>query len=739
MRFVKAPKPSRSSVTTSKGTYRNAKGNRTNHPKKAETPVKFVGVDGEGITVNVVDSNGVCDRQHRYVLFGVGEHQISNPTGLEWWQIFDFLYQFNKPGTAFVGFFLGYDFTQIFKTLREDRAWILLTTEGKAKRRHKIPGKTPHPVEARTPSGNVWQFDVLGMKRLRIRPKKCDCPTPTCPCRQSAWMFVCDAGSYFQSSFLKAINPSGYSPGTEVVTADEYATIAEGKERRSTAVLDDEMRMYNKLENHILSRVMATVDAGLHEIGIHLSPSKWFGPGQAAQAWLRNEGVPTREQTLHAVPPYFMEAARMSYFGGWFELFLHGHVPGPVYEYDINSAYPHQIARLPCLLHGTYTHGEGSPPRDLGSDALCLVYARVWSPNMPVGRQGQHIGAMLHRHPSGNILRPLATEGWFWWDELQAAQRAGLVKTLHARGRQQLLRWVRYEPCLCPPPIRNVSTLYQKRLEVGKDTPLGKSAKLVYNSMYGKFAQSLGEPVYANPVYASRITSGCRKQILDAMATHPGGLREVAMVATDAVYFLSPHPHLHVSSSLGDWDTKTKRNLTLFKPGVYWDDATRDSINQGNVASFKARGFKASDFSAALSKVDKEFNLWEDMATPTGWPQVEFKASFAMVSALQALRRNDWTLAGRVSTGVDLLQDSDPFTKRVGLYRDVIDGRQVYRSSPHYGMNEGAGRPEWIPSMPYEKRFGMEDPFSDEYREQFGITEDGTVYDVLAWTLGGKE
>jgi hypothetical protein len=278
---------------------------------------------------------------------------------------------------------------------------------------------------------------------------------------------------------------------------------------------------------------------------------------------------------------------------------------------------------------------------------------------------------------------------------------------------------------------------------MGKDTPLGKSARLVYNSMYGKFAQSLGEPVFANPVYASLITSGCRTQILNAIATHPRGKADVVMVATDAVYFLSPHPGLVCGTSLGDWDAKTKNNLTLFKPGVYWDDATRDRIAAGHGAAFKARGFKAADFVQAIGRVDDAFSGWHalpdrSLDVESVWPSVEFQASFAMVSGLQALRRGDWSLAGQVSSGVKLEQNADPYSKRVGLYREETPAGHLYRSDPHYGMAEGNGRPEWIPSTPYEKRFGMEDPFSDEYREQFGITEDGALYDVLAWTLGDK-
>lgn len=741
MRFAKTPKPLHSSVITSAGRYRNSKGGITNHARKSETPVTFVGVDGEGINVNVVNTAGDCIREHRYVLFGVGDRQIVKPTGLQWWEIFDFLYQFNRPGKAFVGFFLGYDFTQIFKTLPADRAAMLLTSEGRAKRAHRIPGKAPHPVECRTPTGSAWQFDLLGGKRLRIRPKQCDCPIVTCACTKVPWMYICDAGPFFQSSFLKAVDPKDWTEGTEIVTPTEYETIREGKSRRSTAFLDDTMRAYNRLENDVLSRVMATLDRGLHDIGIHLPPSKWFGPGQAAQAWLKNEGVPSRVDVLGTVPPWYLEAARMAYFGGWFEIFLHGLIPGDTHEYDINSAYPHQIARLPCLLHGTYSSGTGLPDAQPGD--LTMVYGRVWSPSMPLATSNHPVGTMLHRNPTGNILRPYATEGWFWWDELKAAERARLVKRLDNRGRQQILKWVNYSPCTCPPPMRNVSALYEKRLAVGKNTPLGKTAKLVYNSMYGKFAQSLGEPLYANPIYASRITSGCRTQILDAIATHPDGVHALSMVATDAVYFLTPHPGLTVSRSLGDWDHKVRTDLTQFKPGVYWDAKVRESIRLGDSPAFKARGFKAGDFVAHLARIDAEFRNWDrytdaELRSNPRWPTVEFRTSFAMTTALQALRRNRWDQAGSVESGVPLIQDSDPHSKRQGLYRDAVDGRTVYRTTPHYGMTEGEGRPEWIPSTPYERRIGLDDPFSEEYREQFGITDDGTTLDLLYWVLGDK-
>lgn len=756
MRFEKTQKSRLTSVTT-KGTYVNKNGKITNHPrgeysahaKRKPLKVQFIGVDGEGMTVN---------GQHRYVLFGVGETQIEDTEGLRWSDVFDLLYSVHRSNgsrdTAYCGFFLGYDFSQIFKTLPEERARMLLTKEGRAKRAHREmkwgtlqtrgrPGMPPHPVEY-----DGWQFDMLGMKRLRIRPKICDCEIPSCKCEgKPSWMYICDVGSFFQSSFLKVIDPKGWQEGTEIVTPEEWTLIKAGKEKRSTAVLDDEMRMYNRLENVVLSRVMDTLNTGFQGIGINLSPAKWFGPGQAAQAWLRNESVPTREELGSVIPLRMAEAARASYFGGWFEIMMHGIIPGVTHEYDINSAYPSIIARLPCLLHGTYNYGSGLPPSN--PKALTLVYAAVQSSSQKYTWKWkeQHIGAMLHRE-KGQICRPMNTEGWFWLDELEVAHRAGLInKASIGTGIQ---KWAQYVPCDCEPPMANIAGLYQKRLEVGKTSPLGKAAKLVYNSGYGKFAQSEGmNPVFGNAIYASRITSGCRTMILEAIASHPLGKADVAMVATDAVYFLHEHPSLPLSDKLGEWDYTPRTNLTLFKPGVYWDDETRRRIADGENPNFKARGFKASDFTKALGRIDTEFRAWDELSdvqldkltksdmTITGvpaktmipWPKVKFVPSFVMTTALQALQRNKWELAGQVQTGVELTQDSDPWMKRSRLVRDTYHGRLIYRSFPRTHTFE--------PSEPYDKHFGMEDPWSDEFRAQLGETQEGRIMDILSWILNG--
>ena len=266
---------------------------------------------------------------------------------------------------------------------------------------------------------------------------------------------------------------------------------------------------------------------------------------------------------------------------------MHGHVPGTVYEYDIVSAYPHAMRRLPCLVHGRWRHYAGPRPPRLHPGQLRLVRCP------PGGVRGSdpYIGAMLHRRKDGSIVRPHVTGGWYWSFELEAAKRAGLVDEAQVDEA-----WT-YSPCPCPPPFAGLEHLFEHRLAVGKKTPAGKASKLVMNSGYGKAAQSVGERPFGCPVYAGLITATCRTMVLDAIAAHPEGTRAVVMVATDAVFFTSPLPSLDFSRvtiagkehpALGSWEEKTHKGLAVLKPGVYWDDESRQSISLGRHRSSSA-------------------------------------------------------------------------------------------------------------------------------------------------------
>lgn len=702
-------------------TYERETRYAVNQRRYRQKNFEFIAVDGEGAGFG---------RDHRYVLLGCGERYIENLEGISWKEAFTFLYEefLQRPGAAFVGFFLGYDFTQILKTLPEERARILLTDKGiNARKRTKSGGnRKPFPVRY-----EGWEFDLLPGRRLQIRPQVCNCHETSirrCTHKQSEWMYICDSGAFWQCSLLSAIQPRNWR--TPVVSDAEYKFIEEGKAQRSMTLeeyIKDRARVlkYMMLENEVFVRIMNELRAGFLEIGVNLRKDQWFGPGQAAASYFKKEKVPSREQLEKIVPEEFWESARQSYYGGWFEIFSHGIVPGISHEYDINSAYPFIIASLPCLLHGRYARGDGSPPGDVRSP-YTLVYARV-------SGNDRYIGALLNRDKDGRIRRPRITEGWYWLHEIQAAERAGLITDTDIR------EWHAYYPCDCPPPVRGFRDLYEHRLHVGKDTVLGKSCKLVYNSGYGKFAQSLGQSPYGNWVYASLITAGCRVMILDAIATHPQGSKSVLMVATDGIFFDSPHPGLPISKQLGAWDYSRRENLALFKPGVYWDDKARDAISRGDAIGFKARGVNARDFARRIGDIDQLFlraidtppefriKLWEaDNFTAYAekeWPWITFPVGFSLTSVKTALMRGDWSSAGETIINMTVIQDSDPSDKREGVYYDSRTNRL-------------RTRPVDIPdketvSIPYEKRYGMDDPFSQESREEFGITWDGVISDAI--------
>lgn len=642
----------------------------------------FIGVDGEGVT----DPDGT----HRYVLLTVGTESLHRDgatlTALE---IFKFLYdQFEEhPDAAFVGFYLGYDFAQWLRDLPAGRAAMLLSPAGIAKRKRLLPHLPPFPVE-----WQGWEFDMLGMRRLRLRPAH----PPNLP-----WLTVCDVGSFFQQSFLKAIDPAkSVSP---IVTAEEYATIARGKDGRAEHAFSEEMIRYNVLECDVLARLMAQQRDGLLSDNIELHKNQWIGPGQAAKAWFRSINVPKAKEIRERTSPNFRDAARQAYFGGWFEIMWHGPSPGASWSYDINSAYPADMATLPCLLHARF-HQDDAPieayvPGSLPHPRTMLVRARL---------QGSHpiVGAALHRTAKGKVLRPHNTRGWYWLAELEAAQLAGFIDRIIILER----RW--FEPCtICPPPLAPIVDLYEGRLRIGKNSPAGRSKRLIYNSGYGTLAQSVGQPAFGNAIYASMITSGCRTRILQAIGTHPRGARDLLMVATDSVTFRSQHTALELDDQkLGAWSETRHDNQTFFMPGVYWDDATRERLEEGIDPVLKSRGISARDLARRIRVLDRSWDRYDR----DGWPRLVLPVTFQLVSPAQALARGKWGLCGTVVRDGKRIIKSEPSMKRHAL--------RPGRSRPIHRLTDEQ-------STPYDRQFGEE--MSELSAMEFGDHPDMLIGSIL--------
>jgi len=690
--------------------------------RKRAGPQSFIAIDGEGVTDTVTG-------EHRYVLLTCGHRHLSQDgLHLKWNEIFDFLwscfeedYLASDKHPAYVGFYLKYDFAQWVRTLPENRARFLFTP---SLRKHREPHREPHPVRH---AG--WEFDYLVGKRFRLRPEgRTRISTMEKGKLKTPWMHICDAGAYFQSSFLKAIELTN-NPNP-VVTPEEYAIIERGKERRQNAEFDQHMIEYNLLECEVLSRLMGQLESGIREEGLKPSRKQWHGPGQVAQLWLRKIGAPTGEQLRKIIPEPVREAARASYYGGWFETFWHGPTKGTSYGYDINSAYPHVMSGLPCLLHANWKHRqEKSGGRKLTWTQKDELLALPWT-LVRAELKGHHrvVGAMLHRNRNKTIARPGHTIGWFWTHELRAAVEAGFVEDIRLFDVREFV-----QSCDCPPPLAPIAELYAGRIEVGKASPQGKARKLIYNSCAGKTQQSVGEPIYANPVYASLITAGCRTIITEAIGSHHNPL-DLLMVATDSVVFRTPHKGLELDRErLGAWTETTHENQSLFMPGVYWDDAARERIRLGQAGIFKSRGISARDLNKHISEIDAAWGRFKQ----DGWPKMTLDVSFQLVSPKQALARKRWDLCGVV------ISADRPETWQIDDQGNPKEPVRIINADPK--MKRIASRPgrshPWprcadLESLPYEGTFG--DEIREEQEKEYGDNPDGWPGGMIPEALLGE-
>lgn len=683
----------------------------TNAPARAAATralgTRFIGVDGEGYT----DALGV----HHYAMLSVGDMTLASGTALAFTDIMAFLWKcFEKDKTAaYVGFFLGYDFSQWFRTLPEDRAFMLLDRRGIDKRKRVLSGGNTVPFPVRF---DGWEFDILGNKRFKLRKEG-----------EKEWMYVCDTGAFFQASFLSVINPSNWPDGP-VCTDEEYATILEGKSHRADEYDEQswlaaipELTRYNIAENAVLSNVMKRYELGLMSIGVDLKRTQWYGPGAAAAAFMDLVGTVTSKDLQNEVDEKVLNLARQSYYGGWFEVFAHGIVPGESWEADITSAYPHAMAMMPAWDQCEYEWTKTMPEWGLvdatveGSDKIA--------------------GAMLCRRVNGSIYRPNKVRGVYWSFEIQAAIEAGLVDKVKVH-RGVNITW---DDTMHQPLMDAIPTLFRQRQSVGKSSPQGKAVKLVLNSLYGKSAQSIGSPKHSNPLAASYITAHCRTGILEAIAAQPDRTAGLLMVATDGVYFANRPVGLVEGSDLGEWEVAAKQRLTIVMPGVHYSDSSREAARVGDLSKLRTRGISAEGFANSIVELDRQFiELLKDPADLRNWPTMEITIKFKVQSPKAALAQGNWETAGTVERGGVRQLSSNPISKReppygatlftFGLGEPYVTERGYVRTFPYYLQSAAQ-------SVPYDKWFGMA-PVSDAV-ENYPDSPDGPVELELQYLLGG--
>jgi hypothetical protein len=629
----------------------------------------FAGIDGEGGNIN---------GRHEYMLLRAGDEELFNEDGKPLTSLQCLKFIANLPSDKiYVGFFFDYDVTMILRGLPRERLERLYQ---RGKRIMPSDPANCFPVDY-----GIYQFDYLPGKEFKVRRRIGEEKWGT-------WTYISDVGSFFQCTFVKALRQWFPEPEYAAIIAG----IASGKDLRAEfKELTTHTRHYCGHEVRMLELLMER----FREMcaGVNIRPQKWQGPGNLVSTVMRREGFPrNKDISLYdsSTGRYVMAMANAAYYGGRFEAGVIGNIEGPVYQYDINSAYPAVYRNLPCLLHGKW--------HTINSRSLDSVTSDLW-----IARIGYSHRANVHycgfpvRTHTGTIVFPREGRGVHWSHEIAAA--LPYLKDYHiANG------FIYEKLCDCS-PFDWVYAIYEERKRIGK-SGRGIPLKLVLNSTYGKLCQSIGVAPYANPIYASLITSYVRAQLYTAAmaskdASKPG--LGTLMLATDGL-FTTDKRDLPIGTGLGEWELTTHANLFVVQSGLYFLDGKLP----------KTRGTPA----ARIAAMENQFReAWSDYVPEVAkWEyDVQFRPCDVIVpvtnftSLALALARGKLNTAGQwVDQGKVVSFDwrskrritHPPIVYKEELYTLPIKGGVDFDNVP-YAKNiggtsvadrlEGTGQPDW--------------------------------------------
>lgn len=504
----------------------------------------YLGIDGEG--------QGRL--KHRYVLLAAADetgtktwHVKNFHSGLTTEQCLTFCVDLPQYARTFAYSF-NYDMTKMLQDVDDEALYLLFRPELR-QRTGREAYKGPYPVRWRD-----WNLNLQGTKFSITR---------TTDGRQR---IIWDIWKFYQSKFVSALEDWKVGDKAKVENMkhmkDKRADFDKESEEDVTQYCYDECQYMAELARKLVD---AHIKAGL-------KLKSFYGAGSSASAMLTKMGV---KEKITAPPVESRKAIASGFSGGRFENSVVGMIPGPVFSFDISSAYPYQLYQLPCLLHGEWS--TTTDRADILNASAALVHYG-WDVSAGTNSH-KYWSAFPFRTSEGNICYPYTSPGgWVWRDEyIQGEKMFPGVRFKEA--------WVYNTSCDCN-PFNDIPHYYRERHRIGKEGP-GIVLKLGMNSCYGKLAQSVGRGPFNSWVWAGIITSGCRAQILQLMAAHKDP-KHILMIATDGIQTTedveTPKPvntdTWETGKPLGGWERKVyEKGVFYARPGVYFPlDPTKEEI-----------------------------------------------------------------------------------------------------------------------------------------------------------------
>jgi DNA polymerase type B, organellar and viral len=392
-------------------------------------------------------------------------------------------------------------------------------------------------------SWNYWRIEHIPHKWFKVSFVVNNEPRVT--------VKIYDIRTFFQGGYVGCLEKFN------VGTPEQLAILTSGKANRPDFMWADieEIKEYWKLELELGPKLGDALRASLDAAGY--LPYSWHGPGALARMALRRHGV---YKAMAKTPARVQHAARYAYAGGRFDPYIIGEVNGPIYEADINSAYPFYATSLPNLARGKWRNG-----RKFETGKFGLYHIRYHRPD-PV-KEPSYVYPLFRRIDNHLVRYPHRVEGWYW------APEAELVKDDPNAEFVESLVFDEDDPS--DRPFAFLAEYFARRKRMDRDGDIGGYGyKILINAIYGQLAQRAGwdkkkrtPPRSHQLEWAGYITSACRAAVCKA-ARECGD--KLISINTDSVMALCPLDDIvDTGNELGQWKTSQYSGGLFWQSGIY--------------------------------------------------------------------------------------------------------------------------------------------------------------------------
>lgn len=314
-------------------------------------------------------------------------------------------------------------------------------------------------------------------------------------------------------------------------------------------------------------------------------PQRFISSGYLAEKVLINNKI--KIPLFSEIPFEINEFAWRTYYGARFEILKRGFI-GNAYLYDINSAYPYCLSKIPDITKGKWIKSKKLlDDSHLGFFKIkCDIPDCKYIPPFPFRSNNKLL------FPSGKFITYCTLA------ELQACDDLSLYKIMES------YQYLDDSPIY--PYKKFIESIYNKRQQFkNENNPLQLPLKIILNSIYGKTAQRVGNRIgnLFSPIIASSITGNTRAMLYDFIQKY-GIENQIVSFATDSIITTKK---LNIDSvKLGEFAYENSGNdVYVLQNGIYRFDKIWKKRGIGNLGNMRIEHLDTIEKNGQLYQVMK--------------------------------------------------------------------------------------------------------------------------------------